>query len=637
MEENKNTSWIFKAENILAYLTIILLALIPVIDIVMTKVFHTTGIRAASGYIKHLVLWVTIICGMITTRENKHLSLSIGINLIKEPYRSIIRQATSFISVAVSCLLTLCSLTFTFLTYEPGVSIGIVPIWLVFMILPLGFLINTIHFIRLSPRGKMFIPLTITALLAGLIIGINPFMQSIDYIINNIIPFSSDAVYKFSEFSDSLQEPILLMLESLSLPFIIILLVSTAFGTPIFILFSGLALFLFLQAKGVLIAVPYAAYEMLKGEYIATIPLFTLAGFILSESRAGDRLIRLFTAFLGWIPGGMAIIAIIVCAFFTTFTGASGVTILALGGLLSYMMIKDKYNDNFTTGLLTASGSIGLLFPPSLPIIMYAVTAQIDIRKMFVGGILPSIVMVGVLVAIGIRSASRSDVTRSKFKLNRLLPSLKISIWEILFPVLILVLYFGGITTLVQTSAIAVVYVLVIALLVNRDIKFRELPDVLFKCIPLIGGVLIILATAKGFNAYLVDAEVPMKLIAWFKSTIESKYIFLLLVNVVLLITGCIMEIFSAIIVVAPLIIPLGEIYGIHPVHLGIIFLANLQLGYLTPPVGMNLFLASYRFEKPLIKIYKDSLPFFLLLLGSVLVITYIPFITTWLVDLIKF
>jgi len=323
--------------------------------------------------------------------------------------------------------------------------------------------------------------------------------------------------------------------------------------------------------------------------------------------------------------------SVLICAFFTTFTGASGVTILVVGGLLSLILTENGFSRNFSLGLLTASGSIGLLFPPSLPVIMYGVTAQISVGEMFVGGFLPGLLMVVMLAAIGIVSAVRGKQELKPFRIKETLRPLRESFWEIMLPALIVVLFFRGITTLVETGAIAVVYVLAVEMLVHREISVRELPKVLIKSVPIMGGVLVILAVSKGLSYYIVDAEIPVHLSDWFQTYIRSKYVFLILLNVTLLIVGCLMDVFSAILVISPLFIPLGAAYGIHPVHLGIIFLANLELGYLTPPVGINLFLSSYRFNEPLPIIYRNVIPFLVFLLITVLVITYVPAMTTGL------
>ena len=354
---------------------------------------------------------------------------------------------------------------------------------------------------------------------------------------------------------------------------------------------------------------------------------------VLQAMQSGERLVNLFKAFIGKMPGGLAVMAVLVCAFFTTFTGASGVTILALGGLLSYILINSReYTEKFTKGLITSAGSIGLLFPPSLPIIMYSIQAKISIRDMFLGGIVPGLVLVAALSVMGVLHSrkNRKDPTVDTGHTDSLpfsdkLATLKKTSGDLALPVIILLLYFGGITTLVETGAVAVIYSLFIEIVIYKDLRLKDLSRIIKKAIPVIGGVLMIIAMAKGLSYFIVDAEVPMYLTAFFSEHVSSPLVFLLLLNVVLLITGCLMDIFSAIMVVAPLIIPIGEMYGIHPVQLGIIFLANLQLGYLTPPVGLNLFLASYAFETPLGKIYRSVIPFFIVLLLMVLLITYVP------------
>jgi tripartite ATP-independent transporter DctM subunit len=310
------------------------------------------------------------------------------------------------------------------------------------------------------------------------------------------------------------------------------------------------------------------------------------------------------------------------------------VTILALGGLLYIVLTKGRYKRKFSIGLLTASGSIGLLFAPSLPIIIYGVVAQISIKDMFIGGIIPGLLMILVMVIVGVVYAVRNKVVREPFAVREVLTAFKGAIWEVLIPVIIIVAYFGGLTTLVESGAVAVLYILIVEVFIHRDIKIKDLRSILLKCVPIIGGVLTILALAKGLSYFIVDVQLPQKLTEWAAANIGSPILFLLLLNVALLITGCFMDIFSAILVVVPLIIPLGAHFGIHPVHLGIIFLANMELGYLTPPIGLNLFLASYRFEEPMPRVYKNILLFFVIQLVAVLLITYIPFFSTWLLSL---
>jgi tripartite ATP-independent transporter DctM subunit len=375
---------------------------------------------------------------------------------------------------------------------------------------------------------------------------------------------------------------------------------------------------------------------MLISETIPVIPLFTLAGFILSASNAGERLVRLFHGLFGWVPGGQIIAAVLVSTFFTTFTGASGVTILALGGILYVVLhTEGPFTDRFTTGFLTASGSVGFLFPPSLTIILYAVVARISVIDMFIGAFIPGVIVMVTMMLIGIFVAWRNKVPTSPLNLKEVRQGLRESVWELVLPLFIIVMYFSGTTTLLETASLSVIYVVLVEVLIHREVKFRELPGIALKAMPIIGGVLIILAMSRGLSYYIIDARVPGMLTDWIHANIQSKFVFLVLLNIALIITGCFMDIFSAIMVVAPLVIPMGQVFGVDPVHLGIIFLANLELGFMTPPVGLNLFLSSYRFEKPLSQIYVDVIPFFFLQLIALLVITYVPWLTTVLLRIL--
>jgi C4-dicarboxylate transporter DctM subunit len=609
-------------ENITAYAAIFLLALFPTMEVVARKFFHT-GVPESYGYTHHLVLIVTFIGGMITSREKKHLSLSLNLK-IKEPLKSRIQIVNAIISSMIAFAFSLCSYSFALVGFDPGKKIGPIPMPLLVMVMSLGFAVMAFRFANAAPaKGKakfiawLGIPL-------GCFLAYDPLLNILTHFYGELPAFFTS----IREFYHSVNGII-------AYPLIILLVVSAIFGARIFIILGGIAYMLFARNAQPLEIISNEAYAMLISHTIPAIPLFTVTGFLLSESKAGERLVRLFKSLFSWFPGGLAIMAILVCTFFTTFTGASGVTILALGGLLSFVLIQGKYKKKFSVGLLTASGSIGLLFPPSLPIIIYAVTAQISVKDMFIGGIVPGFVMVLALVIFGIIYAVKTQPAREPFNFKEIFAGIKESIWEIFLPVIILLVYFGGLATLEESAAIALLYTLIVEVFINRDLKISDLPRVLLKCIPVIGGVLVILALAKGLSYFMVDAEIPMQLTAWMKANIGSKYVFLLLLNIALLITGCFMDIFSAILVVVPLILPLGNVFGVNPVHLGIIFLANMELGYLTPPVGLNLFLASYRFEQPMVNIYRSVLPFFFIQLATVLLITYLPVLSTGLLGLL--
>ena len=411
---------------------------------------------------------------------------------------------------------------------------------------------------------------------------------------------------------------------------IIAILFALVKGAPIFIGLGGLAILFFWRDWTPLSAIPAEAYRIVVSPTLPTIPLFTLAGYILAESNASERLVKLFRAAFGWIPGGTPVVLVLLCGFFTALTGGSGVTILALGGLLMPLLIKEGYSKLFSLGLITVAGSLGLLFPPSLPLIIYGVTAGVSVKAIFLAGIVPGLIRISMIGGWAVWQGKVQAVKRHSLKWADIKSSLWEAKWEAVIPVFILFGIFGGFTTLVETAAMTAVYVIIIEVFVHKDLDWSNMKIIILDCATLIGGVLIILGVAMGLTSYLVDAQIPLHLLEWVKSTIESKILFLLMLNIFLLAVGCMMDIFSAIIIVVPLITPLGAYFGIDPVHLAIIFIANLELGFLTPPVGINLFLSAYRFEEDMPTIYKSTLPFFIVMLVSVLAITYIPILSTW-------
>ncbi|MDJ0986919.1 MAG: TRAP transporter large permease subunit [Desulfobacterales bacterium] len=399
-------------------------------------------------------------------------------------------------------------------------------------------------------------------------------------------------------------------------------------GVPVFVAICGLALYLFFISGIDLSAVVIEMHRMATTPVLVAIPLFTFSGFLLSESGAPKRLIRLSNAILGWLPGGIAVIALICCAIFTALTGATGLTIIALGGILLPAMTRARYPENFSLGLLTTSGTLGLLFPPSLPLIIYAIIAGIRIDQLFIAGILPGILLVVLLSLFSITRALRADVPKTSFKLSEILQALREALWELPLPVVVLGGIYSGKFAVSEAAAITAVYVLLVEVIVYRDIRWKDLPEIMRKSMVLVGAILIILGAAMGLTNYLIDAEIPMQLLDFFKTHIESKFLFLLVLNLFLLAVGCTMGIFSALVVVVPLLAPIAAAYGIDPIHLGIIFLANLEIGASIPPLGINLFIASIRFERPVLRLYGASLPFIAILLVALALITYIPWIS---------
>jgi len=431
-------------------------------------------------------------------------------------------------------------------------------------------------------------------------------------------------------------------------PLILFLILAAFFGMPIFAAIGGIAMVI-LQAAGLEPdAAPIQIFSVFTDEMdLIAIPLFTLTGFFLSESKAGERLVRTFRCFFGWLPGGMVIAAVLICAFFTSFTGASGVTILALGGILHLILVENKYKEHSSIGLLTSVGGIGLMFPPSLPIILVASTSNTILHFMnvpitnsiihyFIGAVIPGIILILAMIAIGIVRSFKDKMPTEAFNSKNALPSLKDSFFEILLPVILILGYFSGRLTLLQVSAFSVVYIAVVEVFIRKDIALKDITKVFAKAVPIVGGVLAILTMAKALSYAIIDSGIPENFASWMQAAISSKYVFLLLLNLSLLVVGCLMDIFSAILVVLPLIVPLGYAYGIDPVHLGIIFIMNLEVGFLTPPVGLNLFLASYRFEKPFVKICRYVLPYLLIQFAVVLLVTYVPWLSTGLVQLIQ-
>lgn len=413
----------------------------------------------------------------------------------------------------------------------------------------------------------------------------------------------------------------------------LILLLLALFGTPLFAIISLIALLAFAFAGIDMTVVVIELYRLASIPILLAIPLFTFAGYLLAESNTPRRLVNLSRAFFGWIPGGLSIVTLVSCAIFTAFTGASGVTIIALGGLLYPVLLKENYPEKFSLGMLTASGNLGLLFPPSLPIIVYGLISGVSIDKLFIAGVIPGIIMVVLLSIYSIYYMKDLRVPTTPFRWAAAWQSIKEAAWEIPLPFIILFGIYGGFFTVTEAAAITAFYVLVIEVFIYRDLKLTtDLPRVMRESMILVGGILVILGAALGLANYMIDAEIPMKILRFMKVFITSKYIFLIVLNIFLLIVGALMDIFSAILVVVPLIIPIAKNFGVDPVHLGIIFLANLGIGYSTPPVGMNLFIASFRFNKPVLKLYTATIPFLIILLISLLLITYIPDLSLWLV-----
>lgn len=411
----------------------------------------------------------------------------------------------------------------------------------------------------------------------------------------------------------------------------LLLVLLAVLGAPLFAVIASSAMLGFHREGTDLMNMALEIQSIADLPFLAAIPLFTFAGYLLSESDAPKRLVRVTGAVLGWMPGGLALVALAACAFFTAFTGASGVTIIALGAILYPAMIQDGYSDRFTLGLVTSSGSLGLLFAPSLPLILYGVVAEVPIDSLFLGGILPGLLMLIMLSAwsLWVNRANRRPL--STFSWREVVSALRESIWELPLPFVVLGGIYSGFFAVSEAAAITALYVLIVEVFIHREVSLKQLPAVVRSSMMLVGGILLILAVSLASTNYMIGAGIPQKLLALVAGLVSSQTTFLILLLLFLLVLGALLDIFSAIVLVVPLILPIAAQYGVHPVHLGIVFLAAMQLGYLTPPVGLNLFIASYRFERSIMSVYSATFPFLFILTVSVVLITFWPALSLWL------
>jgi tripartite ATP-independent transporter DctM subunit len=586
-----------RAENLLSTLALSGIMVLPLAEIVSRKVFGT-GIAGSGPFAQNLTLWLGLFGAAIAAREGKLLTLATGEFLPKGPVGDIAHIISGAGGAMISTLLALGGLVLVQSDRAAGDVIAIgVPVWIADLALPIGFGLIALRLVwRASP---VWIGRAVTAL--GIVAGF--------------------AIQEYRASFDGVS----------LVPWLVLILVTGILGAPIFALLGGIAVFASLVHGNPPVVLLVKAYEELTTSTgLAAIPLFTLAGFLLAEGRSSERLLRVFRAWFGWAPGGTAVAAATLCAFFTLFTGGSGVTILVLGGLLLPALVADRYRERFSIGLLTASGSLGLLFPLSLPLMLYGIVSQkASIEDLFIGGLLPGLLMLGLLASLGVREGLITSAGRAPFRIREAMGSLWEAKWELMLPVFVLGSFLGGIATLVESAPIAALYTLIVQRFIHRDLPtWKDVLRVMSDCVALVGGVLIILAVAAGLTNYLVDAQIPTQLIEWTQAHIHSKMLFLLGLNIFLLIVGTLMDIFSAIVVVVPLIVPLAEVFGINPVHLGIIFVANLELGFLHPPLGLNLLLASVRFKKPVLEVTWATLPMLGILALGVLLITYVPWLT---------
>ena len=568
--------------------------------------------------IVQLVFVFACLAGIITTIEKKQLNIEAFTSKLDKKLQAIVQGAISCVNIAI--------LTAVFFSVFPNYNmlssedhVLYIPIKIFFSALP------PMYFIMLAleiKRNKCIVS-SVAGLLIGLLISTGSILGLLNLVFGSWYPEINDS--NLAILLSSISESVQIFSENAIWLIVLIFTVFSLFGMPLYIVLSGLAYFAFMTTGGYVESIPMETYTILTDTSIAAIPLFTVAGYLLAGGSAGKRLLDFVKSSVGCIRGGVVIAAVLVATFFTTFTGASGVTILALGGILSVILKGSGYSEDDSEALITASGSIGLLLPPSLAVIVYGATnfMTVNIFDLFKGAILPGALLALSMMVIGIIKDKSSK--RIRFSREALFQSLKAGFFELLLPILIAIVYFGGYFSLFETAAFTVLYSFVLEVFIRKDFNVKKSFNIILQSIPVAGGVLVIIGAAKGLALFLVYAGIPEMLSDFAITFVGSKVLFLLLLNILLLVVGCIMDLYSAILVVSPLIIPVAESFGIHPVHTGVIFLTNLALGFLTPPIGMNLFIASYTFKKPVIKIVKNILPYLAVQFIILLLITYIP------------
>jgi len=575
---------------------------LPLVDAVGRPLggFHVPG---NATYLQQLTLWLAFLGGLLAVREGKHLTLSTA-EIFREGSRGrrIVRVIAHSVAAAVSAVLTYGSFLVVMADRQQGARLPIgVPVWVVELVMPLGLGLAALRFVWLASERWRGRAVALAAVGAVFSLGWMPPPAGVGF-----------------------------------WALVVLVAVATLVGSPVFVAMAGIGMLLFHSDGTPVSAVPAEIYRLVASPSLPAIPLLTACGYVLAESGAAHRLVRFFRSLFGWMPGGIAVLVAGVCALFTTFTGGSGITIIALGGLVYPILREEGYSEGFSLGLVTAGGSLGLLFPPSLPVILYSVVASVPADQLYIAGLLPGLLLVVLAAGYGILVGRRSQDRTQPFSWRELGAAAWGAKWELSVPVLVIALFASGFASLVEASAAAALFAIVVECFITRDIHpVRQLPGVILKGAALVGGVLILLASAMGLTSYLVDAQVPDQLLALVRAHVSSPVVFLLVLNLFLLVLGSVLEIYSAIIVLTPLVVPLGVAFGVHPVHLGVIFLANLELGFLFPPVGLNLFLSASRFGVPITRLYRFVLPFLVIMGAGVLLITYVPAMSLGLLKLL--
>ena len=589
------------------------------------RILATLGLTLLDSerLIVQLVFVFACFAGIITSADKKQLNIEVLTPLLCKKAQTITGHIVSAVNISI--------LTALFFSVFPNYTVFAssedsvlhIPVTVFFSALPVMYGVTLALAIK---RTKSPIPVIVGTVL-GAVISAGSLAGITDLFFGRLYPeIQSSAVYRLF---DSVFVFTQIVSGKLIWLFILIFVAAALFGMPLYLVLSGIAYFAFMQAGGFIESVPMEAYRILTDTSIAAIPLFTIAGYLLAGGSAGRRLLEFVKSSVGWIRGGVVVAAVLVATFFTTFTGASGVTILALGGILSVILTGSGYSEDDSEALITASGSIGILLPPSLAVIVYGATnfMSVNIFDLFKGAFFPGILLALSMIVIGV--IKDKNKARGKFSGKAVSAGFKNSFFELLLPVFIVLMYFSGRFSLFETAAFSVLYAFILEVFIRKDFSLKSSARTILESIPVAGGVLVIIGAAKALAVFLVYAGVPDILSEFVLNFVSSKYVFLLLLNILLLLVGCIMDLYSAILVVSPLIIPVAENFGIHPVHTGVIFMTNLALGFLTPPIGMNLFIASYTFKKPIPKIIKSIVPYLAVQFIILLLITYIPWFST--------
>ncbi len=555
------------------------------------------SIPGSVNWVQHLVLWLGLFGGILATLQGQHLAISTAKVFRKNRFFKITGNLSNVWTVIFLLFLTIASaILVKYQISSPEKLGGWLPVWSAQAVMPVTFLIMALATIKTGweKRRRRLLILMISVLSCLVLLYIPEYLLSF-----------------------------------LTTPLLLLILVFAFLGMPLYAVLGGLSLVLFLSAGIPIAALPSEAYRIMTQPVLPSIPLFALSGTILAAGGAPQRLIRLITAWTCWIRGGTAIATVIGCALFTAITGASGVTILALGGLLLPLLIASKFEERFSIGLLTSSGSVGLLLPPSLPVILYGIYGHVAINQLFMAALFPGILLIILLSLMSLYMSKVAQKERKKFNLREASTVLRKAAGDLMIPVIIIVGLFGGILTLIETAAMTVFWAVLLECVFHRRLSIRKgLPKAMVEGAVLMGALLIVLGLASGLVSYIIDAQIPFRLTDWVVKVIHSRIVFLLTLNLMLLLVGAFMDIFSAIVIVVPVIVPIGLAFHIDPVHLGVIFLANLELGYLTPPIGINLFLSSLKFKRPLIEIWRTVVPFLVVFILWVLLITYAPSIS---------